>query len=173
MSHLPLFRPSETVSTARLTLRAARTADVETLEWLGAAVSPEWVLDDVIAHAEADECVLIKKGAAPIGVAVAVPDAPSNGFAAVPLIAVEPAERFRGLGGEAALALERRIAERWAPVTVLAPVPEGRGLAVYFWLRAGYRPLTSAESPWPLTGLNGSSAPGIWMARDPKPVAKG
>ena len=49
---------------------------------------------------------------------------------------------------------------------VYAPVPEGRGLAVYFWLRLGFRPLSRAESPKSPLGLTGDSKPGIWMVRD-------
>jgi hypothetical protein len=47
-----------------------------------------------------------------------------------------------------------------------APVPDGRGLAVYFWLRLGYRPLLTPKAPWPLAGLSETPRRGIWMARE-------
>jgi GNAT superfamily N-acetyltransferase len=166
LSFDPLFRTHEGVYTDRLRLRAARTPDVEAMPWLAAAVSPEWSLDDLLAHVEADEAIAMEKEGRAVGIAVALPDAPAAGLAAVPLVAIDPAERFRGLGGEAALAVERRISERWGARRVLAAIPEGRGLAVYFWLRLGYAPLTSTRAPWPLSGLNGKPVPGIWMARD-------
>jgi hypothetical protein len=37
---------------------------------------------------------------------------------------------------------------------------------VYFWLRLGYRPLTSAQAPWPLAGLSQAPRRGIWMVRE-------
>jgi hypothetical protein len=49
---------------------------------------------------------------------------------------------------------------------VYAPVPDGRGLAVYFWLRLWFRPLRSAESPGPVIGLVGETRAGMWMLRD-------
>jgi len=45
-------------------------------------------------------------------------------------------------------------------------VLDGRGLAVYFWLRLGYRPLTTAQAPWPLAGLSNEPRRGLWMVRD-------
>jgi hypothetical protein len=49
---------------------------------------------------------------------------------------------------------------------VYAGIPEGRGLAVYFWLRLGYRPISSAEAPDAPLGLGAESRPGIWMVRE-------
>jgi hypothetical protein len=79
---------------------------------------------------------------------------------------IDPTRRYRGLGGEAALALERHLRKRFDIEKVYAPIPDWRGLAVYFWLRQGYRPVTFAEAPWPLTGLLIEPRPGIWMLRD-------
>jgi GNAT superfamily N-acetyltransferase len=101
-----------------------------------------------------------------IGVAVARPNAPVEGSASVPFLAIAPPRRFRGLGGEAALALERHLRHRFAIERLLAPVPDGRGLAVYFWLRLGYRPLLSSQAPWPLVSLSAEAKPGILLARD-------
>jgi hypothetical protein len=84
----------------------------------------------------------------------------------VALLTIAPQRRFVGLGGEAALALEREIRARWGTERVYSPVPDGRGLAVYFWLRQGYRPLQTPEAPWPLAGLGDEARPGIWMLRE-------
>jgi hypothetical protein len=56
-------------------------------------------------------------------------------------IAVGATHRNLGLGGEAVEALERlRPGGRF-----LAAIPRGNGLAVYFWLRTGYRPVRPDE----------------------------
>ena len=164
---MPLFRPGETLVTPRLHLTIANAGDVGGLEWLSEALAPDWTPPDLAPHVEAGEAVLISRVEGPaIGLAVAIKDLPELGWACVPLIGIALAERFRGLGGEAGLALERRISECWGAPGVLAPVPEGRGLAVYFWLRLGYRPLRRAEARWPLVGLNDKAGAGIWMRRD-------
>ena len=54
---------------------------------------------------------------------------------------IVPARRNLGLGGEAVLALERAHA---GIRKARADLPAGNGLAVYFWLRAGYRPVFGA-----------------------------
>jgi GNAT superfamily N-acetyltransferase len=165
--HLPLFRTHESVETARLVLSVARSPIVHEMPWLTAALAPEWTLDDLLAHVEADEGVAIAKPTGEvIGVAVAAPDEPEEDAACMAFVAIRPDERYRGLGGEAALAVERRASERWGSRRFLAPVPENRGLAVYFWLRLGYRPLTQADAQWATVGLNGRHVPGIWMARE-------
>jgi len=161
-----LFEGGEVAATARLRLSLASPGDIDGLPWLAAALSPEWEPADIEAPAGAGECVVIwRTDGAPIGLAVAVAGQPNAGSACISLLAIEPAERFRGLGGEAALALEGRMLDSWRSRVVLAPVPEGRGLAVYFWLRLGYRPLLRADAPWPLVSLGGRSVRGIWMAR--------
>ncbi len=163
---MALFGPGDAAESARLRLTAAHSADAEAMAWLVGAVAPEWELADLKAHVEGGEATLISNAdGKAIGLAVALVGLPEQGDACVPLIAIEPGERFRGLGGEAGLALETWLLEHFAVRRVLAPVPEGRGLAVYFWLRLGYRPMLGAEAPWPLVGLAGKPVRGIWMGR--------
>ncbi len=85
--------------------------------------------------------------------------APSPGAAHVTLLAVDPARRRRGIGGRAALALERRL--RRSVARIYACVPARLGLALYFWLRLGYRPLMQAESP-----AQPEISPSVWMVRE-------
>ncbi len=62
-----------------------------------------------------------------------------------------------GLGGAAVTALER-TAHRLGATSARARTPEANGIALYFWLRLGYRPL--AAGPWP------AECAGTWMVRE-------
>jgi GNAT superfamily N-acetyltransferase len=134
--------------------------------WLPASLAPEWTLTDLESALEAATGVLISDAdETPIGLALVRLDAPAAGCASVPLITIDPERRFRGLGGEAGIALDRHMRASGFE-KVYAAIPDGRGLAVYFWLRLGFRPLTTPEWPGPVTGLLGESRAGIWMLRD-------
>jgi hypothetical protein len=135
--------------------------------WLETSLAPDWTLPDLAGHLDTGAAVLISDhDATPIGAAVVLLDTPGRRDASIPFIGIDPQRRFRGLGGEAGLALERHLRRRFAIERVYAPVPDGRGLAVYFWLRQGYRPLTTADGPGPLAGLTPEARPGIWLLRD-------
>jgi hypothetical protein len=130
------------------------------------SLAPEWTVADLQTALKTATGVLIADAAgAPIGLAVVQAAGLPPGCASVPLITIEPSRRFRGLGGEAGVALQRHLRASGFE-KVYAPVPDGRGLAVYFWLRLGFRPLTTPHSPGPLLGLTGESRAGIWMLRD-------
>ena len=138
------------------------------MPWLEAALSPDWALADLLPHVEAGRGVLISDGTTDetVGAAVVLLDVPAKQAVSVPFIAIDPSRRFRGLGGEAGLVLERYLRETHGVGAVYAPVPDGRGLAVYFWMRLGYRPLSAADAPGPLVGLTDSTRTGIWLLRD-------
>jgi hypothetical protein len=164
-----LLKPGETIETQRLLLRAATPENVAALgDWLStSALSPDWHRDDLEATLPSAQAVLVSdKSGEPLGLIVLLADRPEPGAVSVPLVAIAPQRRFSGLGGEAVLAVEREVRARWGVHRCYAPVPDGRGLAVYFWLRLGYRPLTSAQAPWPLAGLSDEPRRGIWMVRD-------
>ena len=165
MTPAPLIERGESIATRRLRLTLATLADMEALAWLEGVLAPDWRLDDLRPHVEAGGCALVLKDDRPVGIVVAARGV-ADRAATVPFIAIEPGERFRGLGGEAGLAVEHLLRERTAAHLVLAPVPEQRGLAVYFWLRLGFRPLLQVESPSEPLGLDGKPLRGIWMARD-------
>jgi hypothetical protein len=162
-----VFEENEVVKTARLRLSRLSDTDLKAMtSWLADSLAPEWSLSDLQAAASGGRGVLVSAGGEPMGLAVVALDAPVAGGASVPFISIAPERRFRGLGGEAGLALERQLRRKLGIERIYAPVPDGRGLAVYFWLRLGYRPLTAGEAPWPLVGLNGVSAKGIWLVRE-------
>jgi len=163
----PLINPNESITDGRVRLTTASGADLDGLTWVGTALGPDWTLDDLVARVEAGEGVLVSDADdACVGVMVVRRGLPRENSGCVPFIAVDPARRYRGLGGCAGLAIEKHLRGRFGVDTVYAPIPDGRGLAVYFWLRLGFRPLTQSESPGALVGLNDAAPPGIWMARE-------
>lgn len=163
-----IFAPHESLTSNRVNLRMLDAASLERMRpWLVHALAPEWTAVALDAAVEAGSGILIFDASdTPIGAAVAVLESPSPGTVAVPFISIEPERRYRGFGGEAALALERHLRQRFGVQKVFAAVPDWRGLAVYFWLRQGYRPLTRLEAPWPLTGIDDEPRRGIWMLRE-------
>lgn len=85
--------------------------------------------------------------------------APARDDAVVRFLAVEPGRRRLGAGYRTALAVEERLARAAKRCYVLVP---GRlGLALYFWLRLGYRPLTQGERP-----AVPAETPAVWMVRE-------
>lgn len=154
------------LASGRIVLSGLTSALLPAMTWLDGALAPEWTLADLETAVAAGNGVLISdsEGAA-IGVAVVLKDVPAVGSATVPFLAVDPERRFRGLGGEAGLALDAHLRSQGFE-KVYAPVPDGRGLAVYFWLRLGFRPLTTPDAPGLLVGLSSAPVRGIWMLRD-------
>ena len=162
-----LFEADETALAGRIALSRLDSVDAGEMPWLEAALLPEWSLSDLEAAMNASEAVLVSDAeGVPIGVALVRPETPAPGDATISFLAVQPERRYRGLGGETGLALERLVRERLGARRVYAGVPEGRGLAVYFWLRLGYRPLGIVEAPSATLGLGDVSLPGIWMLRE-------
>ena len=85
---------------------------------------------------------------------------PHAGAALIRLLAVAPDSRRVGLGGRVALALEKRLASSTKTKQIYVAVPPRIGIALYFWLRLGYRPLTRIDAPQ----MPAPSA--AWMVRD-------
>jgi GNAT superfamily N-acetyltransferase len=85
--------------------------------------------------------------------------APLRGSPRIDFVAVTREKRRLGIGSRAALALERRLARSADQVYVR--VPPQLGLALYFWLRLGYRPLLQHD--WPAAR---GEEPSAWMMRD-------
>jgi GNAT superfamily N-acetyltransferase len=158
-----LLGAGEVVETRRLRLRALVAEDL-TAPWLAATLAPDWQVADIQARLDSAVAAEDKAGAF-VGLAVALPGTPRADAATFALVTVDPARRYAGLGAELVMAVETLLRERRRVVESLAPVPAGRGLAVYFWLRLGYRPLTMSVTPGPVIGLTGAPYEGIWMSR--------
>jgi len=162
-----LLAPGEVMTSFRIRLSMLTDEALAGMPWLAAALAPEWTLDDFEVARSVSEALLITdlEGEA-MGLALVRLDTPAPGDAVISFLAMQPERRYRGLGGEAGLAVERLVRERLGTRGVYVGVPEGRGLAVYFWLRLGFRPLSIGEAPEAPLGLTSDSKPGIWMLRD-------
>lgn len=75
-------------------------------------------------------------------------------------LAVAEAQRAFGYGGAAVPLIERQTAKLGATLARVR-VPATNGVALYFWLRLGYRPLASGTWSAP-----GGAYAGTWMVRD-------
>lgn len=145
-------------------LRRIRKSDVPVLaEWLPAVSSQigcdRWAAPDTIRDAVGQDGIFAIDEGGPLGVLSLELDAPEKASASIRMLAVEPARRRLGFGGRAALALERRLRKSVRRIYVL--VPARIGLALYFWLRLGYQPLTHEQfAPPPQSG------PALWMVRN-------
>jgi ribosomal protein S18 acetylase RimI-like enzyme len=79
-------------------------------------------------------------------------------LAHIDFLAVAPEHRRLGIGSRAVLALERRLRRKVKQIVV--GLPDHLGLAFYFWLRLGFRPLLQHE--WPAES-EGTMA---WLVRE-------
>lgn len=152
-----MARPSRSLG-----LRPLRAADVDRLAaWLPDVAAATGCLKlakaDGLRELIADPAALTTSDASGfIRFKVGSPDVKS---AQVGFVAVQPDHRRLGIGGRMALSGERRLNSNAQRVFV--QVPESIGLALYFWLRLGYRPLTASESP-----RKKPNSGSLWMVRD-------
>ena len=142
-------------------LHTVRRSDVERLAaWLPAvaeeAQCPRWTPPDALHEAIGGLHVLTNDDrSAFIAFQTAAPEADA---AQVDFLAVVPGQRRLGIGASMALGVERRLKSKAERLYAL--VPASIGLALYFWLRLGYRPLARKDSP-PMPSSNTS----VWMVR--------
>ena len=101
---------------------------------------------------------VINRDSVPAGLLVCRLHVPRQGAAIIELVATPPAEARRGAGMRAAALVEHEL--RAEGVTVLyAPASAAHGIAIYFWIRLGYRPLMRPDWPCHRKGL-------AWLRRD-------
>jgi hypothetical protein len=145
-------------------LRPLRLSDIDAIEsWLPRAAADarcdRWSDANALRDAAGRKQVVVCVEDGPAALLEYDTDAPCAGAAQVRFLAVEPGARRLGAGGRAALALERKLKRSARAIYVL--IPEHLGLALYFWLRLGYRPLTQGD--WPVAPDEGAST---WMVRE-------
>ena len=131
-------------------------------EWLPSTAAElgceRWASEDALHSAVAQDGMLIADQRGPLGFVDFELGAPRRDSVRVRLLAVRPDQRRLGVGSRAALALEERLRQSASRCYVL--VPARLGLALYFWLRLGYRPLTQREQPAPP-----EAPPAVWLVR--------
>lgn len=151
-----------------IALRAVRASDAA---WIGSWFSP---VAASVGFSHGDYRALIgedSRGASvitldrrPIGLLVY--RLLAGDAAIIEFVGTPPVEARRGSGMQAAALLERALSKRGVR-TILAPAPESHGIAMYFWIRLGYRPLLREEWPGECDGV-------AWLSRDiaPAPMAR-
>jgi predicted N-acetyltransferase YhbS len=130
-----------------------------TLAAFGATVSARW-------PGAAIEVVITEEHG-PIGLIVhrvAKPDGPGKATLLIGALAVRAGLRNLGYGAEAVVRLE----EMYPGATVCAAIPRFNGLAIYFWLRVGYRPVRLDED-----AELARDPERLWMVRGVSPSASG
>ena len=110
-------------------------------------------LRDLLGSTDRRRTLVLTDGVnqAPIGLmAVAVGD-PNPGWATVNLLAIARQEG-RDIAALGVALLEAHLQREASRIR--AAVPLDVGLALYFWLRLGYRPVVSAERLWMIRNLD-------------------
>jgi len=79
----------------------------------------------------------------PIGIIHYRADYPGTGWLTIGCVGLAPALRVRGYGSEAVLLLEEQALRLGLASRFRAQVEPSNGLALYFWLRLGYRPVAA------------------------------
>jgi hypothetical protein len=109
---------------------------------------------------------IIERDGKPVGLLVYRLHAPRRRAAIIELVATPPAEARRGAGMRSAVLVEEQLRSEGV-TAVYAPAPAVHGIAMYFWIRLGYRPLMRADWPCERNGV-------AWLRRDiasPQPYA--
>jgi GNAT superfamily N-acetyltransferase len=157
----------------RLHLRAATPSDADAVaSWLpeaaaaidgrGAPVDRYLTLDSLLRCWDArflPGATLLAERADGAVVGLARVRTPEDAGLVIDTLAVRADARNRGYGLEMVLAIETTFGE--ASTRAYAGIPRENGLAVYFWLRAGYRPLYPVPAG-PPPGLDPAL---LWMVR--------
>ena len=101
---------------------------------------------------------IVERDGADAGLLVYLTAAPKRGSAIIELVATPPALARRGSGMGAAALAEYELRASGARM-VYAPAPAVHGIAMYFWIRLGYRPLMRAQWPCERAGV-------AWLVRE-------
>ncbi len=144
-------------------LRSVRASDIASLAaWLpsiaAALGNDRWSSEDSLQDAVGKSEALVYSDDAGEAFLAYAPQTPTADAARIELLAVAVGQRRLGIGGRAAIALEKRLARTTRQIYVT--VPATIGIALYFWLRLGYRPLMQHEWPTPLHDTS------TWMVRE-------
>jgi hypothetical protein len=101
---------------------------------------------------------IIERAAEPVGLLMYRLHAPRRRAAIIELVATPAAEARRGAGMRAAALVEEELRSEGV-TAIYAPAPARHGIAVYFWIRLGYRPLMRPDWPCRREGV-------AWLLRE-------
>ena len=117
----------------------------------------QFVRDLIAELAAADKVSIIwdrhvverKSDGAPVGIVDHRVSEPAEGWATFGAIVMSDGQRGWGYGSEAVDLIEHRLLKREGVRRFRARLDKRIGLALYFWLRRGYRPAPAEEASWP------------------------
>ena len=138
----------------RVTLRPVKRADFGAIElWYASALAlaqAERSLEVRFVDAKAAGCELLamEAGDEIVGLLDYRCHEPAEGWLTTKFIAVRDGRRGFGYGSEAVRALEAWAEKSHKVTSFLSEVDPRNGLALYFWLRLGYRPAHAGEVFW-------------------------
>ncbi|HEY7567425.1 MAG TPA: GNAT family N-acetyltransferase [Gemmatimonadaceae bacterium] len=151
-----------------IALRPARRADNAWLETWLPAVAKSVDYDDESTQRSQKRLIIERSasrtpgtaalGCDPVGVIIYRTDEPKAHHAIIELVATPPQCARRGAGMAAASLLEEQLRRRGMR-RIYAPAAASHGIAMYFWIRLGYRPLLRHEWPCVREGV-------AWLSRD-------
>jgi hypothetical protein len=155
-------------------LRKLRDGDAAWLDtWLGAcAASVGYDVIDANAanrslarHVDSSRAMarVIVAGDEDVGVVVFTMR--DRGAAIIEFVGVQPSRARRGFGHRGASLAEDELRASGA-TAIYAPAPAVHGIAVYFWIRLGYRPLQKSDWPCYRDGV-------AWLRRDVRNYTNG
>lgn len=117
--------------------------------WLPAAaasVGHEGGSDAKFGRDKTSKTMIIERDGERVGVLIYRLHTPKRGKATIELIATPPEHARRGSGMKAAAMIEDELCAQGVR-EIYAPAPAAHGIAMYFWIRLGYRPLE--RDAWP------------------------
>jgi hypothetical protein len=130
-------------------LRALRESDVGAIaSWHAKAIllaGSSISLSDLVDPSERLLVLTEEADREPVGLLSVALDNPEPGWATVVLLAIAAPE-CRDLAVQAVALLEADLRQEARHIRAAAPLDVG--LALYFWLRLGYRPTVSGERLW-------------------------
>jgi len=136
-------------------LRPLRQSDVEAVaRWYDQAVvlaGERRSLSDLLDSSSQVLVLIDGRRQEPVALILPTIDDPEDGWATVTLLIVSQEERELAARGIAFLEAALRLGVEHVRVAVPADV----GLALYFWLRLGYRPIAAGDRLWMIRELEG------------------
>lgn len=144
-------------TSGRVTLRPITSVDLAQIEpWFAEASAAVYGGDpdseDTLQRrfTEARDRLLVIAGTdgEPIGLVEYRVHEPAEGWLSIAFIALKDGLRGFGYGSEAVRALEAWAEKSHRVTSFLAEINPRNGLALYFWLRVGYRPVHAGEVFW-------------------------